>query len=104
MTLLTAVEFLLKLRNKHKQPESACQLEQGIVSMAISLFFARWCGKLTLILVYMLTSPLQACAPVAQRIEHLPCWSLSEKWFEELAKWTAPYAGTPLEPPVLELE
>jgi len=49
----------------------------------------------------VLTSRRQACAPVAQRIEHLPCRSLNEESFQELIKWTAPYAGTPLEPPVL---
>ena len=33
-------------------------------------------------------------APVAQRIEHLPCRSLDgECW--ELIEWTTPYAGTP---------
>jgi len=51
----------------------------------------------------MLTSARQACVPVAQWIEHLPCWSLNEeRILEELIKWTAPYAGTPLEPLVLD--
>jgi hypothetical protein len=52
----------------------------------------------------MLTSRRKCkCAPVAQRIEHLPCWSLNEEeFYEELIKWTAPYAGTPLEPLVLK--
>jgi len=49
--------------------------------MAISYFLDLMACKLTLRVVYMLTSPRQACAPVAQRIEHLPCWSLSEEWF-----------------------
>ena len=37
------------------------------------------------------------CAPVAQRIEHLPCWSLNGEvgLDQELIKWTIPYAGTP---------
>ena len=51
--------------------------------------------------ILVLTSGRQACAPVAQRIEHLPCRSLNEESFQELIKWTAPYAGTPLEPLVL---
>ena len=47
----------------------------------------------------MLTSRLPTYAPVAQRIEHLPCWSLNEE--KELIEWTVLYAGTPLEPSVL---
>jgi len=43
-------------------------------------------------------------APVAQWIEHLPCRSLNgESSFDELIKWTILYAGTPLEPLVLDL-
>ena len=73
--------------------------------MAISLFFCALVMQVDLNSRLHANIPLQACcAPVAQRIEHLPCWSLSEEWLEELAKWTAPYAGTPLEPPVLKLE
>ena len=52
----------------------------------------------------MLTShrDLDGYAPVAQRIEHLPCRSLDEESRDrKLIKWTTPYAGTPLEPPVL---
>ena len=49
--------------------------------MAISLFSPHQVRKLTVAVVYMLTSRLQAFAPVAQRIEHLPCWSLSEELF-----------------------
>ena len=42
MTLLTAAEFLRKLKNKRKQPESALQLTQERSPLlAISLFFAR---------------------------------------------------------------
>lgn len=43
---------------------------------------------------------LMRCAPVAQWIEHLPCWSLGGEELE-LIKWTTLYAGTPLEPLVL---
>ena len=83
MTLLTAVEFLLKLRNRLKQPESAFQLTQKeIASMAISLFFCALVSEVDLNSRLHANIPLQACcAPVAQRIEHLPCWSLSEEWF-----------------------
>ncbi len=47
----------------------------------------------------MLTSLNRVYAPVAQRIEHLPCGSLNEE--NELIEWTVLYAGTPLEPSVL---
>jgi len=80
MTLLTAVGFLQKLRNRRKQPELDFILGREIALVAISFFVTSVC-RLTLTRVYMLTSPLQACAPVAQRIEHLPCWSLSGEWF-----------------------
>ena len=41
-----------------------------------SLYFFNQVRKLT-IAVGCTNMPRQACAPVAQRIEHLPCWSLN---------------------------
>ena len=38
---------------------------------------------------------LLKCAPVAQRIEHLPCWSLNGEVRSEPIEWTTLYAGTP---------
>ena len=101
-----AAESLLRLLNNFKQPNQLSNLlQRDRPTVAISLILPLLLQKLTRSVVYMLTSALQACAPVAQRIEHLPCWSLNEEEFsEELIKWTAPYAGTPLEPPVLERE
>jgi hypothetical protein len=100
------VAFLRKPGNKKlKQPKQFSYLSKRDRPQCGDLFIFRLrsFGKLTLTVIYMLTSPLQACAPVAQRIEHLPCWSLNEEQFyEELIKWTAPYAGTPLEPLVLK--
>jgi hypothetical protein len=49
---------------------------------------------------YVLRSANRVYAPVAQRIEHLPCGSLNEE--NELIEWTVLYAGTPLEPSVLK--
>ena len=50
--------------------------------MAISLFFCALVSQVDLNSRLHANIPLQACyAPVAQRIEHLPCWSLSEELF-----------------------
>ncbi len=100
------VAYTLRPRNRRKQRNnSPSKLQKRDRHYGdLFIFFALPLNRLTAMLVDMLTSPLQACAPVAQRIEHLPCWSLSEEEFVELIKWTAPYAGTPLEPPVLERE
>ena len=75
-------EFLLKLQNKKlKQPNQLSPpTSKEIATVWRSLYFpSTKFYKLTVTVVYMLTSPLQACAPVAQRIEHLPCWSLNEE-------------------------
>lgn len=43
----------------------------------------------------LLTCLVFECAPVAQRIEHLPCWSLNGEMRSEPIEWTTLYAGTP---------
>ena len=98
------VEFLPRLPNTLEQPNQGFSiLHKEIASLWRSLYFSHQGRKLTTTVGCMLTSPHQVCVPVAQWIEHLPCWSLNEEESkEELIKWTAPYAGTPLEPPVLD--
>jgi hypothetical protein len=98
-----AVVFLLKLRNRRKQPDLASSLTiRDRPIRAISYFFSTPGSRVDHSRRLHANIAAPACAPVAQRIEHLPCWSLNEESFdEELIEWTAPYAGTPLEPQVL---
>ena len=54
------------------------------------------CRELTNTVDRMLTSRrIFIDAPVAQRIEHLPCWSLNGEVRLEPIEWTTLYAGTP---------
>ena len=47
----------------------------GVLSIRV---IDRFLNGLTDLTICMLTSPrIRKCAPVAQRIEHLPCWSLN---------------------------
>ena len=50
---------------------------------------------LATLLFDLLTCHVFECAPVAQRIEHLPCWSLNGELRSEPIEWTTLYAGTP---------
>ena len=75
------VESLLRPRNTLEQPKPgfSINLKEIALIVAISLFFLDQVHKLTAMVDCMLTSALQACVPVAQWIEHLPCWSLNEE-------------------------
>lgn len=74
-------EFLRKLRNNSRQPN---QLPNWFTRdrpiVAISLIFPLLLPEVDRERPLHANIGASAFAPVAQRIEHLPCWSLNEEW------------------------